>query len=414
MTNWDYYLYTLRRGDFIKLCRMRFLNPGGSTAFTLDNDPMQKHSGAFIKTGNLSVNMQNGTRRTANVELANLDGEFDYNVNHVWFGQEIAIDMGLLLPNGTEMYIPQGIFLIDGASERVEHNGRIAAYSLTDKWAGLDGTLGGVLESTYAVAEGTNIFSPIASVLALDRGDGQPYDDVNPVFTEYYKNMTQTLPDGTTAALTDAPYQLLVDSDTGSVAEVILGLCAMVNAWVGYDRTGRLRVEPSQDDILDTDKPISWRFSLDEAQVTGLAYNIHIKDVINDYIVVGALASDYAQPAARAQNLDGASPTNINKIGRHTKRDPKPEFATAKICGDYAEWKVKRQTALQRAVTVSANQIFHLEENTLIEIIRTDKPGSPSEAHLIQGYTLPFSGSEPMTIQAVSVHDFPSITVTTN
>ena len=414
MTNWDYYLFMVRRGDFIKLSRLRFLNPGGSTAFSLDNDPLQKRSGAFLKTGTLTVNMQNGTRRTASVELANLDGEFDYNVNHVWYGREIAVDMGLLLPNGTEIYLPQGVFLIDGASERVEHNGRIASYSLTDKWAGLDGTLGGVLESTYAVAAGTNIFTPISSILALDRGDGQPYDDVPPVFTNYYNSMTQTLPDGTTAALTNAPYQLLVDNDTGSVADVILGLCGMVNAWVGYDRSGRLRIEPSQDDILDSDKPISWQFSLDEAQVTGLAYDIHIKDVVNDYIVVGALASNYAQPAARAKNLDGASPTNINLIGRHTKRDPKPEFASAKMCADYAEWKVKRQTALQRAVTISANQIFHLEENTLVTIIRTDKPGSPVETHLIQSYTLPFSGTEPMTIQAVSVNDFPSITVTTN
>lgn len=414
MTDFERYTQLVRHGGFIKLCRMRFLNPGGYTAFSLDNDPLQKRSGAFIKSGSVSVNLQNGVRRTANAELANVDGEFDYNVNHVWFGTEIAIDMGVLLPDGTEFYLPQGIFRIDGPAEQIQHNARTVQYSLVDKWGSLDGTMGGVLESSYAVAAGTNIFSPIVSLLALDRGDGQPYDDVNPVFTNYYNSKTQTLPDGTTAAMTNAPYQLIVDNDSGTVADVILGLCGMVNAWVGYDRTGRLRVEPSQDDILDGDKPISWRFSMDEAQITGLAYDIQIKDVVNDYIVVGALAGNYTQPAARAQNLDGQSPTNIYLIGRRTKRDPKPEYATVQMCADYAEWKVKRQTALHRAVTITANQIFHLEENTLVEIVRTDKPNSPLETHLIQGYTLPFSGTEPMTIQAVSVHDFPSITVTTN
>lgn len=410
---WTAYTKALRQGNFVKLARLRFLNPGGWTAFAVDNNPYNKLSGAFIKTGNVSVNLQNGIRRQASVELANANGDFSYSVNKLWFGTEIAVDMGLLLPDGTEFYLPQGVFRIEGPKESVNPNGKISQFSMVDKWGGINGDLNGVLESSYAVAEGTNIFTPIASILLLDRGDGQPYDSVSPVFTEYYNGKTQTVPSGGTAPLTDTAHDLIVDGDNGTVADVILKLCEMVNAWVGYDKTGRLRVEPSQDDILDAEKPVLWRFLQSEAQITGLANDYQIREVCNDYIVTGYMTEDYAQPAARAVNSDPTSPVCVERIGRRTIRDPKPEFATVQMCADYAEWKVKRMGALQKAVSVTANQIFHLEENALIEIVRTDKPNSPVERHLIQGYTLPFSGTEPMTIQAVSVQDFPQITVYT-
>ena len=60
------YLQQLRR-PFTKLCRLRFLYPDGSTAFALDNNPYNKRSGAFIQSGDLSVNLQNGQRRTASI-----------------------------------------------------------------------------------------------------------------------------------------------------------------------------------------------------------------------------------------------------------------------------------------------------------------------------------------------------------
>ena len=409
---WNEYMKLLRRGDFTKLCRLRFLNPDGTTAFVMDNDPANKRSRAFIASGTLNVSMNNGTRRTASIELANLNDEYEYNYNKVWFNTTVALDMGLKLRDGTEIYFPQGVFRVVSPSWNVNPIERTASFNLTDKWAGIDGTMNGVLEASYIVNEGTNIFTPIASILQTDRGDGQPYDIVAPVFTEYYNSMTQTLTDGTTVPVTNTPYTLTIDSEDGTVADLILGLCEMLNAWVGYDASGRLRVEPSQDDILDTDKPVAWRFSLSEAQVTGLAYEAKIDDVRNDYIVCGMKMDDYTQPAARVQNLDPASDTNINLIGRRTKREERGEFATETICRDYAVWMLKRAAILHNAVTVQANQIFHMEENSLIEIIRTDKNPQTRELHLVQGFSIPLTGTEQMSITATSVHDFPDATVT--
>lgn len=400
------------RHPFIKLCRLRFLQPDGSTAFSLDNNAQNKRSGAFISDGNLSVNLQNGQRRSANVTLSNVDGEFDYNVNKIWFGQEIALDEGLILPNGEEYYVPQGVFHIETPSENVQPNARQVTFPLVDKWAMLDGTLFGNLESTYEVASGTNIFTPIKALLALDRGNGYPVDRVTPVFTEYYNGKTQKLTDGTTANITDAPYTLRVDSESGTYADVILGLAEMVNAWVGYDSSGALRIDPSQDDILDTDKPVLWQFSMDEAQLLGQTYSVKNTEVYNDYIVLGDMLEDNSQPAGRATNKDPKSDTNVQTIGRKTIRVSQSGYSTDTMCQDLAVWKLKRSSVLQKSVTISCTQLFHIEENSLVTIIRTDKPGSPVERHLIQGFSRPLAGTGEMTINCTSVNDFPEATVT--
>ena len=107
--------------------------------------------------------------------LANLDSEYDYNVNNVWFGQQIAIDEGLILSDGSDFYIPQGVFYIAEPQETLYPNARTMEYPLVDKWSYLDGSLFGRLESTYEVPVNTNIFTPITALLALDHRESRSF-----------------------------------------------------------------------------------------------------------------------------------------------------------------------------------------------------------------------------------------------
>lgn len=406
------YLQMLRR-PFQKLCRLRFLQPDGSTAFILDNDPHNERSGAFISDGTITHNWQNGRRTGVSVTLDNVDGAFDYNFNSVWFGQEIALDEGLILSDGeTEFYIQQGVFLIETPTENVQPVVRTVQYNLVDKAAALDGALGGNLDGTYQVPVGTNIFEPIAALLSEDKGNGYPVDRVAPVFTAYYNSKSQQLPDGSTASMVNSPYTLTIDGTDGTIWSVVSGLAAMVNAWVGYDESGALRIDPSQDDILDADKPVLWEFSMDEAELCGMTYQVKNTEVFNDFICVGEMLSDNTQPKGRAQILDPASPVDVAKIGRKTKRVSQAGFGTNTQCQDYALWMVKRSSVLQKAVTISCSQMFHIRGNSRVSIVRSDKKGSPIEQHLIQGFSRPLSSAGPMTINATSVQDFPVATVT--
>lgn len=396
---------------FTKLCRLRFLNPNGSTAFALDNNRKNRRSGAFIADGSVNANYQNGQRLSASVTLSNADDAFEFSLNRIWFGQEIALDEGLVLSNGEEYWRQTGVFVLDNPQERIDPGSKTVTYHLLDKWADLDGTLDGNLEAAYAAEADSDIFEAMAALLREDRGNGRPVDRLAPVFTEYYNDKSQTLPNGDSRLMTRSPYELEIDGDGGTVGAVLLELAGMVNAELGYDNTGRLRAEPGQEDVSDRQKPVLYRFSQEETTLLGLSYTVKKSEVFNDYIVTGEHLDDFTQPGGRAMNYDPASDTNIQLIGRKTKRESAGSYATNRQCMDLAALRLKRSGALQKAVNISCAQMFHLELNTLVEVVRTDKPGSPRERHLVQGWSRPLSGNGPMTVSVVSVNDLASMTV---
>lgn len=369
-----------------------------------------------MQSGTITCNLQNGKRRQATVTLANTDGQFDFSVNNLWFGQQVRLSEGLILPDGTYYYISQGIFELETPKESIQPGNNTITYTLTDKWANLDGTLLGNLEDVYEVDAGTNIFQAMASILKLGRYDAAnnsdyPIDPITPLFTNYYNGKTQTLTDGTVVNLIDAPYDFISDA-SGTYADVLLGLAEMLAAWIGYNSNGRLVVDASQDDIDDADKPTLWDYSTDEKQLLSIDYTHKNTEVYNDIIVVGATGDDNATPRGRAQDTDPSSSTCISRVGLKTKRIEMSNYYSDDICQSYADWMLKRYSVLQKSVTVTSTQMFHITENSLITIKRTDKEGSPKERHLIQSFTRPIGQTGNMTIEAISVKDLPRPTVT--
>lgn len=409
---WAQYINSVGK-PFVKLARLDFLNPNGSVLYSLDNNPRNSRSGAFIQSGEIVVNLQNGSRRTATVTLSNLDGEFDYNVNKLWFGQQVRLWEGMILPNGSDFYISQGVFYVKDPIEVYEPNLKQTTLNLVDKWAYLDGTLFGNLDGTYEVPLNSNIFNAIQSVLNLDRGNGQKVDASVPIFTNYYNGKTTTLPDGSTVPLTNTPYTYRCDGENGTYADIILELNTMLAGWIGYDANGQLRLDPSQDDILDTTKPIQWQFSPNNSTFLGATYSVKNSEVYNDIIIIGESLSKYGQTAGRATNYDPKSDTNANIIGLKTVRYQQSGYYTQDICESLAVFKLKRETVLKKSVSIKCSQMFHLQENNLVTIERTDKYGNPIERHLITGYTRPIAQNGQMVINATSVMDQPVATITT-
>ena len=408
------YLAALKT-DFVKLARLEFLNRDGTVAFVLDNDPMNRRSGAFLQSGEITCNLNNGIRRQASVTLSNLDGDYDFAVNKIWFGTQVRLSEGLILPDGTEYYIPQGVFEIEKPNEQFKPGGNSVTYRLVDKWANLDGSLGGNLDGAYSVQAGTNILQAMASLLRLGRYDmannsPNPIDPVLPLMTSYYNGKTQTITDGTVVPLVEAPYDF-ISSEDGSVADVLLGLGEMLAALVGYNQTGRLVVDPSQDDIDDLTKPVMWDFTTDEKQLIQVDYEVNKGTLFNDLIVVGDTSDAGYTARGRAQNRDISSDTCISRIGLKTKRMHAENYYSDDICVARAQWELKRAAVLPKTVAIECTQMFHIVENGIVTIRRDDKQGAPVERHVVQGFTRPIGQTGTMTINAVSVMDYPEITI---
>lgn len=403
--DWQTYINLLHNGNYVKLSRLDFLQPDGSVAFMLDNNALNKRAGAFIQEGTLSVNLQNGQRRKADVTLSNLDGAYDYQINKVWFGQQVRLMMGVLLPDGRPYYIPQGVFYIQDPEEVLKPGQRSVTYTLVDKAAYLDGTLFGNLDGIYEIARDENIFEAITTILQMDRGNGTAIDNLAPIFTDYYTSKTVELPDGTTISVLNTPYTYRCESDTGTYWEIIKEMAVMLSAWIGYDSNGHLRLTPSNEDMDDITKPVLWDFTPDEVNFLGATYTVNASEVFNDIIVIGEALDDSPQPRGRATNTNVKSDTESQVMGLRTKMMTATGYYADEQCQELAEWYLKRYTVLQKSVTIECGQIFHIEENELVTIKRTDKEGSPVEKHLVTGFTIPIGQVGVMTINATSVND---------
>ena len=415
----DYLKIVANPDRMIPLTKLEFLNSDDTVAYAVDGNYKRRYgypdSRAFIQSGTLNISLNNGQRRTASVRFENLDNAFDYDLNRLWHGRRVRLSKGVILSDGTPYYIPQGIFYFNSPKTDWRPNSRTAEYQLVDKWAYLDGTLFGNLENTYEVARRTNIFAAMQGILNLSIYDHKAttvytkkIDGVTPVFTDYYNGATVNI-NGVQVPKTDTP-KTVTTSIGGTYGQVMLDLNSIIAGWIGYDSTGALRVDASADDIEDNKKPVMWNFSANSKTFFGLDETANPSQVYNDVIIWGE-SVDGTVVGARAINVDPTSDTSVNKIGRKTYVESSDINYTNEQCAALAAWYLKRKTVLQKSVQISCSQMFHLRENNLISVLRSDKPNSPIENHLIQSISIPLSQKGAMLITATSVQDYPTPTL---
>lgn len=419
---------------FQKLTKLEFLQPDNSVAFFLSNangyrrgyNPKYQSS-ALVQQGTLSVSFQNGARRKASITLSDIDNAFEYNVNNIWFGQKIRLSMGLVLPDGTDFYLPQMVGLIKNPQSVLSENQKTVTFPLVDKWANLDGSLFGKLTDTYTAKQSTAeyaVYTAIANLLKTSIYDHKLTDDINamidniaPIFTNYYDGKNYAVLDGDgsqtrTASMTEIPFDIS-ENGGSNFAQLLLQFNDVLAGIIGYDQTGALRLEPSQTDINDIEKPVLWQFTQRNSTLSQISETIKNDQVYNDVIISGG-GNTSGGVWGRASNNDPNSDTSIQAIGLKTYRETKANYFNSKQCLALAEYYLKRKTVLQKSVNITSSQMFHLVENQLVSVQRTDKPGSPTERHLINSFSLPIGETGAMTINATSVTDIPNFTVTSS
>jgi hypothetical protein len=417
---------------FQKLTKLEFLQPDNSVAFFLSNangyrrgyNPKYQSS-ALVQQGTLSVSFQNGARRKASITLSDIDNAFEYNVNNIWFGQKIRLSMGLVLPDGTDFYLPQMVGLIKNPQSVLSENQKTVTFPVVDKWANLDGSLFGKLTDTYTAKQSTAeyaVYMAIANLLKTSIYDHKLTEDINamidnvaPIFTNYYDGKNYAVLDGDgsqtrTASMTEIPFDIS-ENGGSNFAQLLLQFNDVLAGIIGYDQTGALRLEPSQTDINDIEKPVLWQFTQRNSTLSQISETIKNDEVYNDVIIVGGGNTD-GGIWGRASNNDPNSDTSISAIGLKTYRETKANYFNTKQCTALAEYYLKRKTILQKSVNITSSQMFHLVENQLVSVQRTDKPHNPTERHLINSFSLPIGETGAMTINATSVADIPNFTVT--
>ena len=408
-SRYDEYLQLLKT-NFRPAIRLEWLNPDGTAYGEITNDYVDM-------SGTLTVGMENGTRRTASITLANIDGNFSIEANSIWYGSMVKLWMGLYLSDGTPYYLPQGVFYVTAVQETNTPALRQITLTLTDKWCMLDGTLWGNLDGIYIVPIGSNVYDAIKTLLETSRFTGvsvhnnsepitNAVDPVAPMFSSYYIGKTYT--DSTvdppkTYNTLEVPYEVRLEYGQ-TYADVLLELATIIGAYIYYDVDGRLTIEPTQDDITDMSKPILWTFTPDEQEFMSDDSVHDFSSFYNDIMVIGYITNG-KQAKGRAQNRNPSSPTSVPVIGLKTYHPyQNTAYYTDEQCQELAEYYLKRQTIKQRSVTIISAPMYHLRENRLIECIRPYT--HIEEPLLVSGISMPIGSTGSMTITATSVNEF--------
>lgn len=200
---YESYLKKLKSGHFKRCVRVDWLNPDESIAWSIDDK-------LYDISGSINVTYQSGSRRTGSLTVKDLSIDYD----NIWIGQKIQIWTGIYLDDEKldPIYFSQGIFYITNPKDSYQPNKKTVTFSLVDKWAMLDGTVGGYLTGTYLIKPLQNLIAATEHIRKSDRfDDSGRMDETNNIsrmldpkptlFDSYFYSATTQVPVYTTDTL---------------------------------------------------------------------------------------------------------------------------------------------------------------------------------------------------------------------
>lgn len=431
------------KGDVKHTVKVEWLNADESVNFEFTDR-------LYDMEVDLSVNYQNGSRRTCTLTLNNEKNEFPVKLDNIWIGQKFKLWMGIYLDEKTPYYLPQGVFYISNPNDVYMPDAKTIKINGVDKWAFLDGTLHGNLHGTYQTNIGNDLFDAIKKLLKLSRFDSSfnstknPDEMIDPVAplihpslmmkkvyvlnsnSDYdeeekyyeYKNGTYSEWEYTTPAkwksdysslyvLTEVwkcPYTAKVERGK-TYADVLLEYATILCAHIYYDTNGRLVIEPMTDvadDITDTNKEVLWDYSVEEKSFLGLNQTYNFDKIYNDIIVLGNIVNGY-QFKARVQNRNVMSDTCIQKIGIKTKEPFEDnQYYSDEQCKELAMYYAKVDTIMQKSGTINSVLLYHLDVNKIVTI-STPVNKMSKEMFLVTGLNLKASGAMLVNVTSVNI-----------
>lgn len=392
LTFYDY-LEALKKPVLVPCLKLEWLNPDDTIAYEITTD-------LYNTNGTLNVTNQSGCRRTFNLQIHNVDGKYDIDVNKVWLGQKVKLYLGLYI-DGTPYLIQQGVFYLTNPTDIMNTAENCIQLNCTDKWAFLDGTLFGNLDGIYKVPVNSNIFKAIKALLLTDRGNGIPIDSTKPNISSFFNTKMTALSNGELVSVLNTPFTATIDKGQ-TYADVLLQFNTMLAGVIYYDTVGRLNVEPNETDLLDKDKEILYKFDQNNCDILGKSREFKFTDVYNDILCVGATTNGYLAKG-RASNTNVKSDLCVQRIGRKTKVYEDTNYYTDGLCQDWANYLLRTNTILQTSVNLTTVPLYHLDVNKLITITNP-KNHLKEEKFLINSLSIPL-GLGQMTISASSINE---------
>ena len=367
--------------DYLTALKTSTINPRIKIEFLYPDETVKEEITQDIESdgGNLTINFQNGVRKSCNVPLINIDKKYIPSPNTIWIRNKFRLWLGLEI-NGEDYFISQGIFVVRNPEMSSNFSEKIVNLTGIDKFALLDGQLGGELDGIYQIPVGTNIFNAIKSILVL-AGDTK-----TPILDTKYKDEV-------------SPYTIRKEAG-GNYGELLNGLAGMLSANIYYNENGNLFFEEGAIDIVDNIKAPIWEFTTDEFEYLGSVVTYQFEDIFNEVLVIGDnINGDIA--TGKTTNTNLLSSTRTQLIGTRTKVIEDSLISTDSLALQRSNYELKRLVMLQSKSTVKSTPMFHLDANKVITLT-DDYYGFYKSRFLIQSVNIPFSLGSQVDIEVVN------------
>ena len=319
-------------------------------------------------SGSVTVEKQDGVRRSSSFELSNIGNKYNEFVEHLTIGSKYRVSLGEEL-DGNVIFFRKGTYLFDDPSLHGINNDRKVAISGTDKWSVLNGQHGGILEGTYTVEKGSKLGDFVRRTLRLNIVN----DPIEPLIHPDLEEMEITYD--------------ITKSEGGTISDVFLDVALNLNCSMYYDEYGRFCVVPIDE---ANNKTVIHRFAPGDNVYIGASKTYNNEKIYNSVLVIGENAQNTETPVRyELVNNDLDDPNSVPNVG--IKKVYKVSDYTAGIdTEEKAQWRAiyEMRNIKEKfyAATADFVDILYLDVDQLIELT-DDEVASDKERYIITALT---------------------------
>ena len=344
-------------------------------------------------TGNISINYQQGVRRSCTISILDVDGEFTQNIiNGSAINQKFKIYIGLKdIFNNDIYWFSQGVFCsIDPTVDRVT---RMLTLNGVDKYGFLGSETGyNQITVAHVIPVDTEIQEAIQQTLMLDLGNGRVIDAIPPI-------IDNTLLDQ------KMPYEM-EKAPASYLSDIFIELGNIMGADTYYDVDGHMKYDSGTLDMSYSQQDSQWDFYDTLPEYLNPSLLLSTTEIVNSVTIVGNNSSDDLVFTYTAENHNPMSPVSIENIGRKEYYEESSSVYDDSTAKDYAEYVLKQKSILNQAITFECTILPHLDVNKVITISDSFY-GFNQERFIIQSIEIPLSSMSTMQVSAANVSTLP-------
>lgn len=387
-------------------------------------------------SGSISVNYQQGIRRSCSLTLVNDKGQYTPSLqNRIWINTKFKVYIGIkvyhyknnmglvyiLGENGnylvteestlsnntyiveeqpyyksqtqTDIYwFSQGVFIMTDPITSRSLSSRTITLNGVDKF-GIFGSETNFKETdgTYLIPAGTTVQKLIMDILQEDMGNGKMLDATPPVI-DY------------SIADSQLPYDI-EKSPEQYFSEILTEIGNIFACDIFYDTEGRLNFTKGNENKDMNNYGSLWDY-IDVLPDYSEVENTY--DFTNVYNVIKVIGNNPDCPSYQAivKNDITSSPTAIQIIGEKIKYVESSFCYNQDRTYDFAKYLLRKYSIIQQSLSFQSTIIPHLEVNNIITL--TDSFfGYNQERFVIQALTFPISLTGTVTVEASNTANIP-------